>query len=63
MFIINNNIISLQFQVINVDRLESLGHLRHGLLLLFILMLDLRANNMSIGHILIHNSVEALSNS
>ena len=64
MFImINNKIISVQFQFINANELESLRHLRHGLLLLLILMLDLRANNMRIGHILVHNIVEAFSNS
>ena len=52
--IINRKIISVQFQFINADKLESLAHLRHGFLLLFILMLDLRANNMRIGHILVH---------
>jgi len=34
--------------------LESLGHLMHGLFLLFILMLDLRPNNVRVVHILVH---------
>ena len=57
---INSKITSFQFQVINADRLESLGYLRYGLFLLFILMLDLKSNNTRTGHIIVHNILEAL---
>ena len=61
---INSKITGFQFQIINADRLESLGYLRYGLFLLFllfILMLDLKSKHMRTGHIIVHNILEALS--
>jgi len=57
---INSKITGFQFQIINADRLESLGYLRYGLFLLFILI-DIKSNNMRTGHIVVHNILEALS--